>query len=70
MHKCKTERIMCGTCEYWTGKREPSFNGKGEPQLTIIDEYGDCQFVNCSHIDQKRQYKNSCVCHSKWTEIL
>ena len=39
----KTDRKMCGTCEYWTGNREPVFDAKGTPKINIYDRFGVCE---------------------------
>ena len=38
--RSKTSRVICGTCQYWTGKREPVFDGNGNPKVDIFDEFG------------------------------
>ena len=31
----KTDRKICGTCEFWSGKREPVFDQNGNPKINI-----------------------------------
>ena len=66
----KTDRKMCGTCEFWIGERNPVFDKNSIPKIFIKDKIGICQNVNCKFIDKKRKYDSSCVKYSKWTEIL
>ena len=33
----KTDRKICGTCQFWTGKRDPVFDRKGVPKIDISD---------------------------------
>lgn len=68
--RSKTDRIICGTCQFWTGKREPVFDKKGTPKIDIIDEIGLCQNVNSTFLDEKRKKQLNCCRYSKWTEIL
>lgn len=66
----KTDRKMCGTCEFWIGDRNPCFDQNSVPKLFIKDKIGICQNVNCKFTDQKRKYDLTCVKYSKWTEIF
>ena len=67
--RSKTDRIICGTCQYWTGAREPVFDAKGTPKVDILDEFGLCEhFMLDENISRRRDLK--CKCFSKWTEIL
>ena len=68
--RTKTDRIICGTCEYWTGKREPVFDSKSQPKVDIFDEFGNCECSNSSKYEQKRKKDLNCKCYFKWTEIL
>ena len=67
--KSKTDRIICGTCEFWTGKRLPVFDLKGKPKIDIIDEYGVCEHPYVQK-GQSRRKDLKCIRYSKWTEIL
>lgn len=67
--RSKTDRVMCGTCQYWTGQREPVFDKNGNPKVDIFDEYGACEHPHVP-IEAKRRRDLRCVRHSKWTEIL
>ena len=66
----KTERRICGTCEYWTGKREPVFDKKGIPKVSMDDQSGECENESSRFCEQPRDRSSSCVKYSKWTEIL
>ncbi len=66
----KTERKICGTCEFWTGKRKPIFDQKGKPKVDIIDEVGECQNVVCSFCDKSRKKDRVCQHYSKWPELF
>ena len=67
--RSKTDRVICGTCQYWTGKREPVFASKGIPKIDIFDDYGLCEHPHVAE-GQSRRKDLKCVRHSKWTEIL
>lgn len=41
--RSKTDRVICGTCEYWTGNRMPAFDQKSNPKIDIYDENGFCE---------------------------
>lgn len=66
----KTERTICGTCEYWTGKRNPIFDKKGMPKVDIIDKMGQCENINSIFLDKERREELNCKHFSKWTELL
>lgn len=66
----KTERKICGTCEFWTGKREPTFDKNSTPKINIIDKEGLCMNSNSRQYDKVRRNDLNCNCFSKWTEIL
>lgn len=66
----KTDRKMCGTCEYWNGDREPVFNEKGIPKIQINTDEGFCEKQGSRFLDELRKYDLRCKCYSKWTEIL
>lgn len=68
--RSKTEREICGTCEYWTGERDPVFDKKGIPKIDIIDQNGICENVHSNFLDRPRKCDAKCVRYSKWTEIL
>lgn len=68
--RSKTDRKICGTCEFWTGKRSPIFDKNGNPKIDIFDNYGDCQNQNSKFTDIVRKNTASCIRFSKWTEIL
>ena len=68
--RCKTDRVICGTCQYWTGAREPVFDAKGNPKVDIYDENGNCECTQSSRYDQVRKKELKCKCYYKWTEIL
>ena len=68
--RSKTDRKICGTCEYWTGNREPVFDAKGTPKIDILDESGLCENPNSNFTDKIRLKSKNCKYHSKWTEIL
>lgn len=66
----KTDRMICGTCEYWTGDREPVFDKNGTPKISIIDIGGVCQNGKSKLCGMTRSCENKCIRYSKWTEIL
>jgi len=66
----KTDRKICGTCEYWSGNREPIFDKKGIPKINIIDANALCCKTNCRFTDQIRKNNLNCKMYSKWTELL
>lgn len=68
--RCKTERAICGTCQYWTGAREPVFDSKGNPKVDIFDNCGNCECTQSSKYEQNRKNDGKCKCYFKWTEIL
>lgn len=66
----KTDRIMCGTCQYWTGRREPIFDRNGNAKISISDAIGNCECTQSSKYDQARRKDLSCKNYYKWTELL
>ena len=38
--RCKTERAICGTCQYWTGAKEPIFIQKEISKLIFLTKMG------------------------------
>ena len=68
--RSKTERAICGTCQYWTGKKVPCFDKKGMPKVDIFDEFGQCENANGNFFDKQRKKDNKCQHYSKWTELL
>ena len=66
----KTDRIMCGTCEFWTGKRQPIFDRQGKPKIDIVDLLGQCENEQSKFCNQSKKKDNCCVRFSKWTELL
>lgn len=66
----KTDRRMCGTCEYWTGLRQPIFVGNGIPKVNIIDKTGSCECSISNFEGQSRQCEKACKNYSKWTELF
>lgn len=68
--RCKTDRKICGTCEYWTGERNPVFSSKGVPKIDVCDNTGICQNVHSRFTDKERKKDSCCIHYSKWTEIL
>ena len=68
--RSKTDRIMCGTCHYWTGAREPIFDSKGNAKVDIFDAIGNCECTQSSKYEQARKKDANCKCHYKWTELL
>lgn len=55
--RSKTDRKICGTCEFWIGNRIPVFDAKGIPKIDILDDYGICQNQNSRFTDEKRSNK-------------
>lgn len=68
--RSKPDRVICGTCQYWTGKRTPCFDKNGIPKVDIIDDIGQCENVNSKFLDMPRKKQLNCQYHSKWTELL
>lgn len=68
--RSKTDRIICGTCEFWTGNRMPVFDPKGIPKVDIIDDIGQCENQNSRFTDEIRNKDRNCINYSKWTELL
>lgn len=66
----KTDRVICGTCQFWTGKRAPSFDKKGIPKVDIVDKIGNCENENSQMCGKERSNQLKCKHFSKWTEIL
>lgn len=66
----KTDRTICGTCQYWTGERDPIFDKNGVAKVTITDKTGFCQKEGCRFDGQTRRQDNCCIRYSKWTELL
>lgn len=66
----KTDRAICGTCAYWTGKRDPIFDQKGTPKIRIEDRFGGCENESSRQCGTMRENKAICGKYSKWTEIL
>ena len=66
----KTDRKICGTCEYWAGNREPIFDHHGKPKVNILDKTAPCNKQDYKFADKIRDCENSCCRYSKWTEIL
>lgn len=68
--RCKTDRVICGTCQYWTGAREPIFDANGNAKVNIFDEVGICECVQSVKYEQLRKKELKCRCFYKWTELL
>lgn len=66
----KTDRVICGACEFWTGSRRPIFSCKGVPKLNIIDKIGNCESPLSNFEGKSRKCYNKCIHFSKWTELL
>lgn len=66
----KTDRKMCGTCEYWSGNREPTFDRQGKPKINIFDTHAVCNKQGHRFTDENRWRDNCCGRYFKWTEIL
>lgn len=66
----KTDRKMCGTCEFWSGNREPVFDQKGMPKVNIYDKRAICNKQDYRFADQNRDREAKCGRYSKWSEIL
>lgn len=65
-----TDTIKCGTCEYWTGQREPVFDRKGQPKVKIIDRIGNCEKEGSRFCGQTREQQLHCKYYSKWPELF
>lgn len=66
----KTERKICGTCEYWSDERELVFEQFGRPKINIYDNQSVCNRQDHRFADENRRYDLCCARYSKWTEIL
>lgn len=68
--RTKNDRVICGTCQYWTGNREPVFDAKGMAKVDINDLNGMCENTNSRFCDVVRKRDSKCKHYSKWTELL
>ena len=66
----KTDRVICGTCEFWTGSRQPIFSPNAIPKIDIIDKMGCCECPVSRFEGQSRSCDGKCVRFSKWTELF
>lgn len=66
----KTDRVMCGNCEFWTGLRQPIFSQNGVPKINVIDTIGYCECPIGNFESQRRDRDKKCKNFSKWTEIV
>ncbi len=66
----KTSRVMCGTCNYWTGAREPIMTADNIERVEIIDKTGICENGNWRFQGEIRKYDSRCCKYSKWTELI
>ena len=66
----KIDRKICGTCQFWTGKRDPVFDRKGVPKIDISDTRGNCENCSSRFFDTSRARDAQCVKYSKWTELF
>ena len=66
----KTDRKICGTCEYWTGHRNPTFTQNSIPKINIVDDNGLCMNIYSRFDGKSRNKQSYCKNYSKWTEIL
>ena len=53
--RSKTDRKICGICEFWTENRELVFDKKGTPKIVISDESGLCENPNSNFTDIIRE---------------
>lgn len=66
----KTDRKICGTCEFWNGDRNPTFDKNGKPKVQINSKIGECENPNSRfHMDDRENDRN-CKYYSKWTELF
>ena len=69
--RSKTDIKKCGTCHYWTGKRIPVFDEKGNPKVDIFDIFGVCENENSKRFcGAVRDQRLNCKHYSKWTELF
>ena len=68
--RTKNDRNICGTCQYWTGKREPVFDVRGVAKVDIFDSSGSCENINSRFCDSVRNNDLKCMHYYKWTELL
>lgn len=68
--RSKRDRVMCGTCEFWTGERTPSVGNKESLTVDIKDRHGYCRNSECRHDGEMRWRDWKCVCYEKWTDLL
>lgn len=66
----KTDRAICGTCEFWTGERQPIFATNGVPKVNIIDKTGSCECPVGNLEGETRGCEQKCKYFSKWTELF
>lgn len=68
--RSKTDRKICGTCEFWTGKREPVFTEEGIPKVEIRDKVGKCECPVSRFEESSRNCDSYCKKYSKWKELF
>ena len=60
---------LCGTCEYWTGSRQPNTFGSA----VILESQsipGKCFCLNGPHARGERlSNSTSCFCYKKWATL-
>ena len=57
---------LCGTCEFWTGPRQPDTFGA---TIILADQHtsGKCWCLNGPHARGERFSNNTtCFCYEKW----
>ncbi len=66
----KTDRKICGTCEYWAGNRELIFDQHSKLKINIYDKHAPCNKQDYRFANEERDCQKSCGRYSKWSEIL
>ena len=66
----ETDRKICGTCEYWSGNREPVYDKNSRPKINIYDKHAMRNKQGHRFTDTSRECQLCCGRYSKWTEIL
>lgn len=63
----KLERKICGTCMFWSGKREKT--NEENVRVVMYDEEAVCECPISSKSGELRRKDLKCKEHTKWEEI-
>lgn len=71
MSRHNTTTKICGTCDFWTGKRIPVYDQHSMEKVDIFDRVGNCENENAKrHTGQIMQKQQKCKYYSKWSELV